>query len=60
MPFWYCTMAPSAGQAIRQPGSSQCMHWSLRISSIRLPFSGSCSLKRIRFQKFHAVSGMVW
>ena len=32
MPFSYCTIAPGAGQAARQPGSSQCMHWSLRIS----------------------------
>ncbi len=32
MPFSYCTMAPGAGHALRQPGSAQCMHWSLRIS----------------------------
>ena len=60
MPLAYWTMAPSAGHAIRHPGSSQCMHWSLRMSSIRLPPSGSYSLNLIRFQKFHAVSGMVW
>ena len=35
MPFVYCTMAPGAGQAIRQPGSVQCMHWSLRISQLQ-------------------------
>ena len=32
MPLAYWTMAPGAGQAMRQPGSAQCMHWSLRIS----------------------------
>ncbi len=26
MPFSYCTMAPGAGHALRQPGSAQCMH----------------------------------
>src|SRR5215469_185525 len=26
MPLLYCTMAPSAGHAARQPGSAQCMH----------------------------------
>src|SRR5581483_1050563 len=26
MPFVYCTIAPSAGQARKQPGSAQCMH----------------------------------
>src|SRR5207245_5686902 len=50
IPFSYCTIAPGAGQAARQPGSSQCMHWSLRISQTTPP-SNSCSLKRIRFQK---------
>src|SRR6476646_5892160 len=59
MPLVYCTIAPSAGQAIRQPGSSQCMHWSLRISHCNPP-SVSTSLNLMRFQKFHAVSGMVW
>ena len=49
MPFAYCTMAPGAGHASRQPGSSQCMHWSLRISHT-MPPSKSRSLKRIRFQ----------
>ena len=33
----YCTIAPGAGQAARQPGSSQCMHWSLRISHASPP-----------------------
>src|SRR5215472_3648100 len=60
MPFAYCTMAPSAGQASRQPGSAQCMHWSLRMVHIKLPSSSTCSLKRMRFQKFHDVCGMVW
>ena len=26
MPFSYCTIAPGAGHALRQPGSAQCMH----------------------------------
>jgi len=26
MPFAYCTIAPGAGHAARQPGSAQCMH----------------------------------
>ncbi len=49
MPLAYWTMAPGAGQAARHPGSSQCMHWSLRISQT-MPPSKSRSLKRIRFQ----------
>jgi len=40
MPFEYCTIAPGAGQALRQPGSSQCMQPSLRISHSRSPLSG--------------------
>src|SRR5206468_5339777 len=60
MPFVYCTMAPSAGHARRQPGSSQCMHWSLRINHCSAPFSPRCSLNLIRFQKFHDVDGIVW
>src|SRR5215470_10546308 len=46
MPLEYCTMAPGDGQALRQPGSSQCMQPSLRISHSSRPFS-STSLKRI-------------
>src|SRR5207245_6764940 len=60
MPFVYCTMAPSAGHARRHPGSSQCMHWSLRINHCSAPFSPRCSLNLIRFQKFHDVDGIVW
>ena len=41
MPLAYCTMAPGEGQALRQPGSSQCMQPSLRISHSRLPFGFS-------------------
>src|SRR5216683_4894417 len=60
MPFVYWTIAPSAGQARRQPGSSQCMHWSLRISHCSTPSSRWCSLNLIRFQKLHVVDGIVW
>src|SRR5919198_6406433 len=60
MPFVYWTIAPSAGHARRQPGSSQCMHWSLRISHCSVPSSRGCSLNLIRFQKFHDVDGIVW
>ena len=49
MPLAYWTIAPGAGQAARQPGSSQCMHWSLRMSQA-MPPSTSRSSKRIRFQ----------
>ena len=59
MPLVYWTMAPGAGQAVRQPGSAQCMHWSLRISQCSAPFS-SCSRNLIRFQKFADMSGSVW
>src|SRR6202165_4793675 len=59
MPFSYCTMAPGAGQAARQPGSEQCMHWSLRISQAIESPSGRSS-KRIRFQKLASVFGIVW
>src|SRR5678816_467493 len=41
MPLEYWTIAPGAGQALRQPGSAQCMHWSLRINQLKLP---SCLL----------------
>src|ERR1700756_4200098 len=50
MPLAYCTIAPGAGHVFRQPGSSQCMQPSLRISHSRLPFSSSHSVKRIRVQ----------
>src|SRR5688572_10846084 len=52
-------MAPGAGQAIRHPGSAQCMHWSLRISQWS-PFAVSCSPNRIRFQKLAVIAGIVW
>src|SRR5690606_36039890 len=47
MPLAYCTMAPGDGQALRQPGSAQCMQLSLRISHSRLPCSSSDSEKRM-------------
>jgi hypothetical protein len=59
IPFSYWTMAPGAGQAARHPGSSQCMHWSFRISQEKTP-SCSCSLKRIRFQNSEWRAGIVW
>src|SRR6516165_1721625 len=59
MPFAYWTIAPGAGQAARQPGSSQCMHWSLRMSQASPP-STSRSLKRIRFQYSAFSVGSVW
>jgi hypothetical protein len=43
MPLLYLTMAPGAGHDFRQPGSSQCMQPSLRISHSRWPGSGSTS-----------------
>jgi hypothetical protein len=53
MPFEYCTMAPGDGQALRQPGSVQCMQPSLRISHSRLLVSGfSYSVNRIRVHVF--------
>src|ERR1700676_2786300 len=48
MPLAYCTIAPSAGHARKQPGSAQCMHPSFRISQLSVPFSSTCSLNRIR------------
>src|SRR6266436_6652602 len=57
MPFWYWTIAPSAGQASRHPGSEQCMHWSLRISSIMLPSGPSCSLNLIKFNEHEGPDG---
>ncbi len=59
VPFEYWTMAPGAGQALRQPGSAQCMHWSLRISQLKLP-STSPSWNLIRFQKSASSDGSVW
>src|SRR6266545_2507829 len=59
IPLAYWTIAPGAGQAARHPGSSQCMHWSLRISQMRPP-SKSRSLKRIRFQYSACRVGSVW
>src|SRR6185436_15736017 len=60
MPFSYCTIAPGAGQAARQPGSSQCMQPSLRISQASPPSCVSCSEKRIRFQNSACSVGSVW
>ena len=58
MPLEYCTIAPGAGQAFRQPGSSQCMQPSLRISHSRLPVSSfSYSVKRISVKLFGVRSG---
>jgi hypothetical protein len=59
MPLEYWTIAPGAGQALRQPGSVQCMHWSLRISQAKLP-STSTSWNLIRFQKSAVIVGRVW
>src|SRR5215471_1621538 len=50
MPLVYCTIAPGEGQALRQPGSSQCMQPSLRISHSSLFGSVSTSKKRISVQ----------
>src|SRR5207302_2696781 len=47
IPFAYCTIAPGAGQALRQPGSAQCMQPSLRISHSRLPLGFSYSANRM-------------
>jgi hypothetical protein len=47
MPLAYLTIAPGAGQAFRQPGSSQCMQPSLRISHSSRPSLLSTSAKRI-------------
>jgi len=60
IPFAYCTMAPGAGQASRQPGSSQCMHWSLRISQDNPCCCVSTSWNLIRFQKLAVIVGSVW
>src|SRR5262245_46170255 len=50
MPFEYLMIAPGEGQALRQPGSSQCMQPSLRISHSSLFGSVSTSKKRISVQ----------
>src|SRR5690606_26978511 len=50
IPLAYLTIAPGAGQAFRQPGSSQCMQPSLRISHSSLPCSGSTSKNFITVQ----------
>src|SRR5215831_4331233 len=60
MPLVYCTIAPGAGQAARQPGSAQCMHWSLRSSQANPCVPVSISRNWIRFQKFGASDGIVW
>src|SRR5262245_36661987 len=59
MPFSYCTIAPGAGDALRQPGSAQCMHWSWLISHASAP-SRSSSRNLIRFQKLASSVGIVW
>lgn len=45
----YAVKVPADGQALRQPGSSQCIQPSLRISHSSLPFC-SVSVKRITVQ----------
>src|SRR5258708_6002739 len=52
-------MAPGAGQAFRQPGSAQCMHWSLRISQARLS-PRSCSLNLIKFSEHDLGDSLAW
>src|SRR6478752_10170459 len=47
MPLVYCTIAPGDGHAFRQPGSSQCMQPSLRISHSRSPAWFSYSVNRM-------------
>src|SRR3954466_6118799 len=49
MPFVYWTMAPSAGQARRHPGSWPCIQSTLRMSHISAP-AFSCSTNLMRFQ----------
>src|SRR5215468_7059707 len=58
-PFEYWTIAAGAGQALRQPGSEQCMHWSLRINQLKFP-STSTSWNLIKFQKSPVMVGSVW
>jgi hypothetical protein len=52
MPLAYFTIAPGDGQALRQPGSSQCMQPSLRISHSSLPSCGSTSKNFITVHEF--------
>src|SRR5574343_1085875 len=59
MPFLYWMIAPGDGQALRQPGSAQCMQPSLRISHSRWPFS-STSAKRISVQLLAVRSCGFW
>src|SRR5512135_920173 len=47
MPLAYLTTAPGEGQALRQPGSSQCMQPSLRISHSIEPSSFAISENRM-------------
>ena len=51
MPLLYWMIAPGEGQAFRQPGSSQCMQPSLRISHSRSPCVFSYSEKRMTVQE---------
>src|SRR5246127_2903442 len=60
IPLEYCTIAPGEGQALRQPGSAQCMQPSLRISHSRSPFGFSYSAKRIRVQERSLRSAGFW
>src|SRR5918999_916983 len=60
MPFSYCTIAPGAGHASRQPGSSQCRHESLRMSQASPPSSRSTSLKRMRSHVLGVRSSWLW
>ena len=60
MPFVYWTMAPGAGQAARQPGSSQWRQLSLRMSQARSPPSSSISLNRMRSHVAAVRSGWLW
>ena len=56
MPLAYWTMAPGAGQALRQPGCSQWRQPSFRMSHWRLP-SMTCSLNRMSVQDWSERSG---
>src|SRR5450830_1842260 len=57
MPLLYWTIAPGDGQALRQPGSSQCMQPSLRISHSRLPSGFSYSEKRMTVHECSVMFG---
>src|SRR5690606_22014721 len=52
MPLVNWTTAPGEGHAFRQPGSSQCMQPSFRISHSRSPAEFSYSANRINVQEF--------